>query len=74
MPTGAVGNVPLANTDWGSASISGVTSVTYRSSRDNGNDAFNFSAVPAVPAVPEPSSMVLLGAGVLGLLSRRRRS
>ena len=71
VPTGAVGGVPLANADWGGASISGVTSVTYKSVRDFGTDGFNFSAVAAVP---EPSSMVLLGAGVVGLLLRRKRS
>ncbi len=60
---------PAVSFEWGEASISGVTKVTYKSSRNTGFDGFNFSATP----VPEPSSTALLGLGTLGLLARRKR-
>lgn len=60
---------PTFNTEWGEASISGVTNVSYKSSRNLGSDGFNFAVSP----VPEPSSTALLGFGALGLLARRKR-
>ncbi|CAA6692112.1 MULTISPECIES: PEP-CTERM sorting domain-containing protein [unclassified Lentimonas] len=62
---------PNTNADWGTISISGVTSLTYVFSNTTNYDAFRIDAV----AVPEPSSFALIG-GLLALsaVAVRRRA
>ena len=55
----------------------GLKSLTFYSDAGGGNDGFgldNFTVGNVASTVPEPGSMLLLGAGLLGLAAFRRRS
>ena len=56
--------------NWGSAEISGITSITWTIPDTSNLEGFNFSAEGAVP---EPSGITLLALGAAGVLLRRQR-
>lgn len=62
---------PFSQSDWGTFSISGVSSITYNFSNVTNFEGFR---IDAVAAVPEPSSTALLGLGGLAMILRRRRA
>lgn len=62
---------PYSESDWGTFSINGVSSITYTYSDTTNFDGFR---IDAVAAVPEPSSTALLGLSGLALILRRRRA
>lgn len=76
VPVGYVSNAPLdftasiSNYDYTSFGYSAGDSITVSWSKG----AFNDSLTMNFDAVPEPSSSLLLGFGVLGVMSRRRRT
>ncbi len=57
--------------DLGTLTISGITQLTWTVPDDSNLESFSFSAVEAVP---EPTSVALLGLGGLALLGRRKRA
>ena len=70
-PGVAGSGAPISNADWGTFSIQGITTLTYSFSDDTNFEGFR---IEAVSAVPEPSSLSVLGlVGLIGL-SRRKRS
>lgn len=58
------------NGDWGVATITGVTSITWTKANISNTESFNFSAMGSVP---EPSSTILLLTGLLAFGARRSR-
>lgn len=56
--------------DWGVATITGVTTVTWTKADISNTESYNFSAMGPVP---EPSSTILLLTGLLAFSARRSR-
>lgn len=57
--------------DWGVATLTGVTSITWTKADISNTESYNFSAMGA--PVPEPSSAMLLLGGLLAFGARRSR-
>jgi hypothetical protein len=69
----------IQDTDGGGTSIDGVQAGRANKNWDDGMSAsywdtgFRVSSNPSITIVPEPSSMLLVGCGLLGAYVRRRR-
>jgi hypothetical protein len=69
-PTNADGGISASRVDTVTALANvGALRFTFPAPQENG-----FAGYGEFDVIPEPSSAMLLGAGVLGLISRRRRA
>ena len=65
-------NVALADFNGVNTSLTGFSLGSFNSGRIDGSGNLSFTAVPVVPAVPEPSTLLLLGSGLTALVWLRQ--
>ncbi len=72
---GYVDTSGVADASIGSLTLSGIDHIAFRGNVDSTIDSIQIGTTSFdVNAVPEPTSLTLFGIGVVGLMSRRRRS